>query len=374
MEKRIKVFWVKFMRHAVFLVLVRRILERYNNIDVAVTLKRLSSTDIDDEFEGTIVYIPDKPRLFPLTGMERMPGLVRNIKKYNPDIIISNLYYTLYSLRSYLFAKKNNIPFILTTEEKDNSGLFRKILFPIWDSVFGREMLSYARYILAWSKDSKSFMENLVEDKAKVKLFLAGVDTSIFRPKQRNYRPNGKIRILMVARLVPYKEHATLLLALKKIKEETSLNFSLNLLSKGNQDLKKEIVKKIKSYGLENRVSFLEKVDHSSMVDLYNSHDLLVLPSRGEAIGMAVPEAMACGTCVIVSDTSGSKDYVEDGSNGLLFITGNYKDLAEKIVEMSEMDLEEVGRNAADHIQKNYDINKTADKLYSIIASANKFQ
>ncbi len=51
--------------------------------------------------------------------------------------------------------------------------------------------------------------------------------------------------------------------------------------------------------------------------------DCLVLASRFDSYGMVVAEALACGTPVIVSDTVGAAEAVEEGSNGWIVPAGD---------------------------------------------------
>jgi glycosyltransferase involved in cell wall biosynthesis len=46
---------------------------------------------------------------------------------------------------------------------------------------------------------------------------------------------------------------------------------------------------------------------------------------------MVIPEAMACGLPVIVSDMVGAKDLVEDGRNGFVVPAGNLGALVDKM-------------------------------------------
>ena len=51
----------------------------------------------------------------------------------------------------------------------------------------------------------------------------------------------------------------------------------------------------------------------------YAAAGVVVLPSRAEAFGMSVLEAMACGRAVVVRRRAGVSALIESGSNGLLF-------------------------------------------------------
>jgi glycosyltransferase involved in cell wall biosynthesis len=56
--------------------------------------------------------------------------------------------------------------------------------------------------------------------------------------------------------------------------------------------------------------------------------DAFVLPSECEPWGLAVNEAMACGTAVVVSDQVGSAPDLVDASNGAVFNAGDVQGLA----------------------------------------------
>jgi glycosyltransferase involved in cell wall biosynthesis len=99
-------------------------------------------------------------------------------------------------------------------------------------------------------------------------------------------------------------------------------------------DDKESIRAYVKDIGLENVVTFLDPVPEKDMQKLYTSHDVLVLPSYNEAIGLAVPEAMACGLPTITSDTVGANVYVKKDVTGYIYVTYNVKELAECIVKI----------------------------------------
>ncbi len=358
-----KILWCKFSSHPIYNYLIKYISKKYNNIDFFIT----SKNSIFNNNKINEIYLNSKSRLFKIPGTERTPGLKKLFNKVKPDIIITNLYYTLYAYKAYKYAKKNNIKLIINTEEKHNKGLLRKILFPIWDLFVGKKMLNHPNTkILAWSKDSQNFMRKIVKDKSKVKLFLAGVDTNTFYSLKKHKNSN-KLKILMAARMVPCKDHHILLKALKVIKQKNILNFELTLLGKSNTPLKTKIVNIIKDYNLEKDVNIIEKIPHDKMRDTYCSHNIFILPSKSEGVGLVVPEAMACGLPVIISDSVGAKDYVIEEKNGLIFKTGDYNDLVEKIIQISKMNLEAMGKSAETHIKENYNIEKVSNYFYSLI-------
>jgi glycosyltransferase involved in cell wall biosynthesis len=83
--------------------------------------------------------------------------------------------------------------------------------------------------------------------------------------------------------------------------------------------------------GLESRVHFVGKLAREDIARLFWHSDVAVLPSRREALGVAVLEAMAAGLPVVATRTGGIPEIIEDGECGLLCAPGDPKDLAEKL-------------------------------------------
>lgn len=297
-----------------------------------------------------------------IAGMVYMRGLEKKLAEIQPDVIMCNLYCSFSCLQAYRFAEKKNTPLIITTEEKDSDGLVKKIMFPLWDLTCGKSILNYSFCILVWSKDSQEFMQRIVQEKKRVVYFPAGVDTSVFtKDEQKVYAPKEMVRLLMVANMIPCKDHYTLLKAVQWLKEEGFENFKLDFV--GGGPLKEKLESMIRRWALEDKVQIVNPIPYSEMKVLYQNYDVLILPSRKEAVGMVVPEAMACGLPAIVSDGAGAKDYVRDGVNGFVFRAGDWKDLADKISVISKMDLVQMGKAAQKHIEENFDIHDLARKL-----------
>jgi glycosyltransferase involved in cell wall biosynthesis len=103
--------------------------------------------------------------------------------------------------------------------------------------------------------------------------------------------------------------------------------------------------------------------------------DVFVLPSEGEPWGLIVNEAMNAGIPIIVSDQVGcGPDLVKHGSNGFIFETGNYHQLASylNILLLQSCNAEAFGMKSMGTINKwGYDenilgINKAIDYVYRL--------
>lgn len=75
------------------------------------------------------------------------------------------------------------------------------------------------------------------------------------------------------------------------------------------------------------RVEFCGPVWHSEVIRLMSECDVFVLPSRTEAMGRVLLEAMACRKPIVASNVDGIPMVVKHGRNGLLFESENVEDL-----------------------------------------------
>ena len=70
----------------------------------------------------------------------------------------------------------------------------------------------------------------------------------------------------------------------------------------------------------------------------YSAADLFVMPTRTEAFGQVVTEAMACGTPVVAFDVGGIPDIVRPGRTGLLAPPEDVRALRQAILDLLEDD------------------------------------
>jgi glycosyltransferase involved in cell wall biosynthesis len=108
---------------------------------------------------------------------------------------------------------------------------------------------------------------------------------------------------------------------------------SVRLLVVGDGDWREAYQHKAAVLGLEEQVVFCGRVPDDELPLHYACSDLLVLPSttRGEAFGVVLLEAMACGKPVVASNLPGVRSVVADGQDGLLVRPRDVNDLAEKM-------------------------------------------
>ena len=86
-----------------------------------------------------------------------------------------------------------------------------------------------------------------------------------------------------------------------------------------------------------NNICFKGAVDNEKLPELYRHSEVFVLPSKSEAWGLVVEEALNNGTPVIVSSAVGCKDDLVTPETGLVFESNNEKSLMEAILKISDV-------------------------------------
>jgi glycosyltransferase involved in cell wall biosynthesis len=74
-------------------------------------------------------------------------------------------------------------------------------------------------------------------------------------------------------------------------------------------------------------------LQHRSVADLYRAADVVVQPSHGEGLGLALLEAMACGRPVVGTAVTGIAEIITHGIHGLLVQNGDIAAMADAIVQ-----------------------------------------
>ncbi|MGR9106569.1 MAG: glycosyltransferase [Gammaproteobacteria bacterium] len=137
-------------------------------------------------------------------------------------------------------------------------------------------------------------------------------------------------RIVSVGNLVANKGFATILEAMKEIKDSS---IHLNIVGEGVEKDHLEMI--TERFGLSRRVRFLGALSPDSVALDLGEADVFVLASFSEGRPNVVLEAMAAGTPVIASNLEGVRELIEDGKTGLLFEPGNSRQLADCIGKLA---------------------------------------
>ncbi len=143
--------------------------------------------------------------------------------------------------------------------------------------------------------------------------------------------PDGRKMILFVGRLIPLKNIPLLMEACLPLKDEA------RLVIVGEGECEGALRKLDAEWGLG--ACFAGARYGQDLLACYQAADLLVLPSRQEAFGAVVGEALMAGCPVAVSTTAGARALVREGRNGAMIPPGGadrLTDVMRKILAWTE--------------------------------------
>ncbi len=124
-----------------------------------------------------------------------------------------------------------------------------------------------------------------------------------------------------IARLVPQKDHLTLLAAFSQFLD---VHPNSKLILIGSGDLKNDLVRFSEKIGINDKVIWIDRTENS--YDFLYQMDLFVLPSKYEGFGLVLLEAMQVNVPVIAANNSSIPEVLGKNYVGL-FESGNIDDL-----------------------------------------------
>ena len=163
--------------------------------------------------------------------------------------------------------------------------------------------------------------------------------------------------LLMVARIVAAKGHDTALRALARLKAQP---WTLLLAGDHRIDLGPQIQALAMQLGIADRVRFLGL--REDVPALMAAADVLLAPSRREALSLTLLEACACSLPVIASRVGGIAEVIEHGVSGLLVPPDDDEALAASLAGL----LADAGRRQDFSVQarQRYRQSFTEDKMF----------
>lgn len=198
----------------------------------------------------------------------------------------------------------------------------------------------------------------------EVPVIRMGVDTSIFKPLEREGGTPGNLTLLTVARLNPSKgiDHA-----LRAIAQAKQKGLEITYLVAGEGPDRERLEALIKELGLENNVRLLGTTGESEVISLLQHCDAFILPSvgLGEAAPVSVMEAMSCGLPVICSRIGGTPDMISVGIDGFLTPQKDEAAILAAIERLTnDLDLRSrIGRTARVRAEREFDHHAMAARL-----------
>lgn len=177
------------------------------------------------------------------------------------------------------------------------------------------------------------------------------------------------LKFVFAGRIEPLKGLDLCISAMSQLREQYNLKIELDIY--GEEDAAyaascRDLIKKCK---LETDVCFKGK--SLSLQQILMDYDVFLMPTLArEAFGRVIIEAMAASMIVIATDAYGPKEIITSGVDGFLFTSGSSDMLAQTILHINSLSLDELERiriKARQKVQAQYEISLVKKRIEIIL-------
>ena len=218
------------------------------------------------------------------------------------------------------------------------------------------KLFQNADHIIPWSTwTQQSLIQDYGAAADRITVIPPGVNTEIWQPARREQTGEKPLRILFIGGDFHRKGGDLLLQA-------------FNRLPAGSAELvlvTRSAIEASEYVHVYNNMT----ANSPELIALSQSCDVFVLPTKAEAFGIAAVEASAMGLPVIGTAVGGLTDIVKDQETGYIIAVDDVDALTQYLTQLSQ-DGEhrcQLGQNARQHVEDNFDAYKNAQKIISII-------
>jgi len=263
-----------------------------------------------------------------------VPSGILKMYRQGPDIVHAHHFGSGYA--AALLKKYDDTPYVLTVHLVPSASALANPI-PIYRLMYKKalenasDVVSVSNYVRDRVMQDFGIESTVIPLSVDAERFKPNVDKKVLR--QSLGLPDSPL-VCMVSSIEDRRKRADILirampLILRKVKDAR-----LVLAGKADPDTIAELTGMAERLGVKDRVIITGRLDDLTIRNYMAASDVFVLPSKEEAGGMVVLEAMASGIPVILSNSGGITEYIDDGKNGLLFDSDSIEDLADKVISL----------------------------------------
>ncbi|VVC02489.1 Trehalose synthase [Candidatus Burarchaeum australiense] len=219
--------------------------------------------------------------------------------------------------------QKLSIPLVFTVHSTE----YDRASVP-WDRLLAVEKrgLAQADRIITVSNRMRERLMSMGADDAKIRVIYNAVNVDDFEKYNGGVEGKREKIVLFLGRLVEQKAPMQFLHAAKKVSGKMK---GVRFVIAGTGDLLPQLISASIHMGLQDVVTFTGYLSDEEQRRAYASSDVYVMPSVSEPFGITALEAMASGTPVIISKSSGVGEIVK---NALRVDFWDVDELSNKII------------------------------------------
>jgi glycosyltransferase involved in cell wall biosynthesis len=224
--------------------------------------------------------------------------------------------------------------------------------------------------MLAWAPHVGDRLVELGVERGRVLVQPRGVNLELFSFREPRPRAPGEpLRVLSTRWLKPLYRVETLMDALGRL-HRRGVPFEARIVGDGPERARLESMGA--QTGLDEAVTFLGSLPAHAIPEQVAWAHVYVSTSCTDGASSSLFEAMAVGSCPVVSDIPANRPYLQEGKTGELFPVGDSETLARKLAVLAEDDplrmrMVRAGRAFAEEA---LDYNQNMERIESFVCGA----
>ncbi len=308
-----------------------------------------------------------------------IPALILSFKKFD-IVFVNQLSPITIAIPGIIIKKLKKIPMLmwvtdLWPESVKDGGNLKSNLLPSMLMPLVKYIYKNCNEILV---SSRSFIDS-VENKTVNKriIYMPQWSEEIFTKKSQSSFKYKKIenikgfKILFAGNIGVAQDFNTIIRAMNEIK-----NHNIHLVVLGEGRAKKDALKKVKKYHLENCISFLGSFPLETMPYFFNQSDaLLISLKKSEIFSKTIPSKtqpyMSSGKPILTNADGEVSEIINEANCGITSGSGDYITLSKNMLTLSKLSKEELGqmsKRGKDYYERNFkreDILMNLEKTFS---------
>jgi glycosyltransferase involved in cell wall biosynthesis len=208
----------------------------------------------------------------------------------------------------------------------------------------------------------------------KISLVYNGVDARRYLPD-----PTAKERLtkalsirsqdIILATVSYLKPHKNIDVIIEASQQLAKRGVACRLLVIGEGRMRCEWEALAEKVGIADRIHWLGHVPDP--IPFLQGCDAFLMVSEGEGFGLALAEAMACGTAVIAARSGALSEIVQDGKNGLLVPPRDVSALADAIEKLAkdEDQRRRLARQGTESVRRHYSVEASIENMMNVYES-----
>jgi glycosyltransferase involved in cell wall biosynthesis len=263
-----------------------------------------------------------------------VPSGILKMCRQSPDVVHAHYFGSGYA--ASLLKKYDGTPYVLTVHPVPSASSLSSPI-PVYRLMYKKALEGASTVISVSNYVKEQIMKDFGVDSVVIPL---SVDARKFEPcqdksslKRSMGLADGPV-VCMVSSIEDRRKRADMLVKAMPLILKSIKNTTLVLAGTAGPGMTSYLSSLAEKLGVKDRVVITGRIDDMAVKSYLALADAFVLPSKEEAGGLVVLEAMSSAAPVICPDSGGITEYIRNGHNGLLFDHNSIEDLADKVASL----------------------------------------